>query len=149
TLHVDASLKGIGIWDNLLRVGYHYTFPPHLLGHDIFVYEALAVVSALHLLSSRVLFTRTVNIFSDSSNTVSLFNFLRASYSLFNDLLKFSVDILLREEYQLRVLHIAGENNHVADALSRQQFPRALQYDPDPSSHLFQHPQDALGALKK
>ncbi|KAF9004680.1 hypothetical protein BDQ17DRAFT_1241078, partial [Cyathus striatus] len=47
-----------------------------------------------------------------------LFNSLCTSNSSLNSLLKFLVDFLLQESIQLQVLHIAGEDNHIADALS-------------------------------
>ncbi|KAF8984515.1 hypothetical protein BDQ17DRAFT_1167173, partial [Cyathus striatus] len=83
-------------------------------------------------------------IFSDSGNTVSLFNSLRASNSILNHLLKSSIDILLKESFQLCVLHIPGNQNHIADALSRQNFQCALLFDPDISFQKFTPPQDAL-----
>ena len=41
-------------------------------------------------------------------------------------LLKRAADILLQHDYSLRVLHIPGEQNTVADALSRVQFSVAF-----------------------
>ncbi|KAF8983438.1 hypothetical protein BDQ17DRAFT_1437407 [Cyathus striatus] len=52
TIHVDASLTSLGVWDSLLHVGYYYTFPDNILSHDIFVYEVFAVLSALYILPS-------------------------------------------------------------------------------------------------
>ncbi|KAF8982157.1 hypothetical protein BDQ17DRAFT_1262388, partial [Cyathus striatus] len=147
TIYVDASLKGLGIWDSVLHVGYYFILPDNVLGHDIFIYEVLTIVSALNLLQTCVLSTCTVIIFSDSSNTVSLFNSLRASDTVLNKLLKTAVDILLCEGYQLCVLNIPGEDNHVADALSRQQFQKAMLHDGSLSIHKFQPPRDVLGAL--
>ncbi|KAF8983037.1 hypothetical protein BDQ17DRAFT_1394002 [Cyathus striatus] len=137
TLYVDASLKGLGIWDLLLHVGYHFIFPPNILGHDIFIYEVLAVISALHLVPNRVLSTHTLIIFLDTLTRA------------FNHLLKLAVDALLWEDYQLCVLHIPGDENHVADALSHQHFDCAFLHDPKLSLHSFQPPQDVLGVLIK
>ncbi|KAF9003625.1 hypothetical protein BDQ17DRAFT_1242029, partial [Cyathus striatus] len=59
-----------------------------------------------------------VIIYSNSSNTIALFNSLHAPNSHINRLLMTAVDILLKEFLQLCVLHIHDEQNHVPDALS-------------------------------
>ena len=48
----------------------------------------------------------------------------------YNCILKAAVDILLEGKHQLRVLHIPGEKNEVADVLSRANFMRALDLQP-------------------
>ncbi|KAF8987350.1 hypothetical protein BDQ17DRAFT_1258660, partial [Cyathus striatus] len=88
-------------------------------------------------------------IFSNSGNTVSLFNSLGTSSIPLNHLLKLAIDILLCEGYQLHVLHLPGEHNYVADALSCRQFDKAQLHNPALSLQLFQPPHNVLGALKK
>ncbi|KAF8994748.1 hypothetical protein BDQ17DRAFT_1211634, partial [Cyathus striatus] len=136
----------IGIWDSSLHDGYHYIFPPCVPQHDIFVFEVFAVVCAVALLPSRAFPTSTVIIYSDSENTVALFNSLRASNARYNSLLKITVDLLLRYRYRLRVLWIPGENNSVADALSCHRLAAARQFNPLISHHILLPPQDVLGA---
>ena len=58
-----------------------------------------------------------------------MFNSLRALPE-YNCILKAAVDILFEYEFQLRVVHIAGEENDIADALSREDFMRALRLCP-------------------
>ena len=58
-----------------------------------------------------------------------MFNSLKALPE-YNCILKAAVDILLRCDFQLRVLHVAGELNIVADALSRAEFMKALRVHP-------------------
>jgi hypothetical protein len=59
------------------------------------------------------------------------------------------MDILLSTEIDLRVLHVSGENNEVADALSHCQFTSVLDIVPDLHISPFQSPQWTLGAIKK
>jgi hypothetical protein len=90
----------------------------------------------------------TLTIFTDNSNTVDIFNTLSASPP-FNPILKSAVDILLAHNIDLWVLHIAGEKNSVADAISHQNFISAKKQIPGLSINPFQAPRDALGSLKK
>ena len=48
----------------------------------------------------------------------------------YNCILKAAVDLLLEGRHQLRVLHITGEDNAVADALSRGDYMRTLSLQP-------------------
>ena len=59
------------------------------------------------------------------------------------------IDALLESKIDLRVFHIAGETNTVADAISRGQFHLARQHQPGIAIRTFLPPQDALGALRK
>ena len=54
---------------------------------------------------------------SDNTNTVDIFHSLKAC-SLYNELLKIAVDLLMSHDLDLHVLHLAGVSNMVADALS-------------------------------
>jgi hypothetical protein len=56
----------------------------------------------------------------------------------YNCIVKAAVDILMDTQFQLRVLHIAGEVNDVADALSREDFMRALKLSPNLSIQGFE-----------
>jgi len=65
--------------------------------------------------------------------------------------LRFSVDLLLEGEHDLRVLHVPGEENEIADALSWHQFQRALDLRSPKSLDIidFKPPHLLLGAAKK
>jgi hypothetical protein len=56
----------------------------------------------------------------------------------YNCILKAAVDILTSYQFQLRVLHIPGVENGVADALSRADFMRALRIHPTLSIQTFE-----------
>jgi len=98
-------------------------------------------------------------IYTDNYNTVNIFNTLRCLPE-YNHLLKSAVDILVNGDHNLRVLHIPGAENDVADALSHSQFSQALQLQPnlrissfDPwvwtrsanGKMVFEHPRSMLG----
>lgn len=88
-------------------------------------------------------------IYTDSMNTVDMFSSLWCQPD-FNPLLRHCVDIMIAKEFQVRVLHIPGEQNTVADAISRREFYRAQQLVPKLHLNTFQPPQlSMLGAAKK
>ncbi|THH06050.1 hypothetical protein EW146_g9736 [Bondarzewia mesenterica] len=136
-IYGDASLEGLGFWAPRFSSGFQSPLPRVVeeLRKKIFFFEALTVVCALHWASTLLPCPSRVLIFSDNSNTVDFFDTLRAK-PLFNAMLRFTVDILVRAHIDLRVLHISGEHNSVADALSRNDSERALRLVPtiSPSS---------------
>jgi hypothetical protein len=158
----DACPEGMGFWYPSLGIGFYSPTPSHDNPDLIFYFEALCVLSALfdaHLRSPNG--SRFI-IYTDNSNTVDIFNTLRALPS-YNHLLRAAVDILLDGKHDVRVLHIQGCDNVVADALSRARFQQALHLIPtlkispfDPWSWAphadgtitFQPPRHALGVVR-
>jgi hypothetical protein len=81
----------------------------------------------------------------------------------YNVLLREAVNLLVDGSHDLRVLHVPGIDNCVADALLRADFDRALSLQPNLTIHRFepyhrvksgdifslQPPRDQLGASKK
>ena len=63
----------------------------------------------------------------------------------YNELLKFMVSLLIKFNNSLRVVHIPGEDNGIADALSRFDNARAFTACPSLSISTFQPPRVALG----
>ena len=55
----------------------------------------------------------------------------------------------MKVDHQLRVLHVMGHDNEVADAISRRHFARALSIVPQLVFDEFQPPQLPMGATKK
>ncbi|KAF5363165.1 hypothetical protein D9758_008410 [Tetrapyrgos nigripes] len=118
-LYTDASATGMGIWcPSFTQALYSPIITPD--PHRIFFFEALAVVSALSFAVSFNRFHRIV-IFTDNSNTVHMFNSLHATPD-YNHLLITAMSCLLDSNIQLRVLHIPGAENVIADAVSRKKF---------------------------
>ncbi|KZT25384.1 hypothetical protein NEOLEDRAFT_1148021 [Neolentinus lepideus HHB14362 ss-1] len=77
-----------------------------------------------------------------------MFNSLHAS-APYNNILRAAVDILLDSGINLRVHHIPGEENVIADALSRFQNHTATAVLPSLKVSVFQPPRWPLGATKK
>lgn len=124
-LYCDASLSGMGIWLPSLSLGLRApTDPSSPMISRIFYWESLCVLSALQWMSTNVSFPSNperpgrLTIWTDNSNTVSMFDSLSASPE-YNDILRTSVDIRLKYNIDLRVLHVPGLDNTVADLLSR------------------------------
>jgi hypothetical protein len=144
-IYCDASPEGMGFWYPELKRGFFSSTPTNSKVDIIFFYEALAVFCALRNVSHRAQRGDHVVIFTDNLNTVQIFNSLKC-LPKFNIILKASVDILLETDINLRVLHIPGTENIVADALSRFQFHTAIQVIPDLQITSFQPPLWSLGA---
>ena len=65
---------------------------------------------------------------------------------MYNNLLLYAVRLLLLSHISLRVYHIDGLYNTIADALSRSLFDMVRSKLPGITIHLFEPPRDALGA---
>jgi hypothetical protein len=77
-------------------------------------------------------------------NTVDMFHSLKAHAS-YNHLLLFAVRLLLPQTTSLRVFHIPGLDNTVADAVSRGLFHVASALHPALRISHFKPPWDAMG----
>ncbi|RDX45993.1 hypothetical protein OH76DRAFT_1485786 [Lentinus brumalis] len=129
---VDASGTGLGLYFPWLHWGFHCLRPGSAPSGAIFFFEALAVCSAVHRVHGWQRANRRVTrlaVLSDNTNTVSLFNSLRA-LPAYNHILYSTVDVLLDSDLQLRVDRIPGKLNVVADTLSRGLFDVARSCDP-------------------
>ncbi|KAF5337453.1 hypothetical protein D9758_018017 [Tetrapyrgos nigripes] len=118
-LFCDACPSGMGFWCELGNVILGFQCAIDDRSHGIFYFEALAVLSALvFALQSSFPCPSRITIFTDNSNTVNMFNSLKAT-PIYNPILMTVVDLLLGYNAQLRVYHIPGSENHIADSLSR------------------------------
>lgn len=122
-IYTDASLLGLGIWCPASNTGRFSSLPQDPPAGTIFYFEAFVVVCAILWVSSWPIERRPqkLAIFSDNSNTVAMFNTLRA-LPPYNPLLALAVDTLIAFNIDLRVSHIAGSMNTAADLLSRFKF---------------------------
>jgi hypothetical protein len=164
TVYCDACPKGMGFWYPELNIAFYSPTPYYENPDLIFYFEALCVHSALfdaHRRNPLQSGGRFI-IYTDNLNTVDIFNTLRA-LPPYNHLLKSAIDILNHGDHDMRVLHVPGVDNAVADALSRADFHRALDiapslkinnfepwsWSPSPNggnSLTFQPPRGTLGA---
>ena len=144
TLLTDACLFGMGFWSLRHHLGFQATI--NSISHGIFFWEAYAVVSAFHwILHAICPPPHRVVIYTDNTNTVDMFRTLRASPNL-NPLVLTTADLMMRFSCQLRVLHIAGDQNGVADSLSRFNNALAHAYVPTLQIQSFTPPHLSLGA---
>ena len=138
-VYCDACPEGLGFWYPRTKEGFHAATPSNVSREYIFYFESLCVVSALDHIQTRAPKGSKIIIYTDNSNTVDIF---RSYHCLpaYNSLLKTAVNIVLANDFSLRVLHVAGNNNVVADALSRVRFSVALQNEPQLQITLFKPP---------
>ena len=124
------------------------TSPSSLFVDDtIFWFEALTVLSALEWIASSSLCVKRVVIFTDNLNTVQMFDSLR-SHPPYDLILLHAISLLISHSIDLRVWHIPGSQNFIADALSRGLFSLAHQHLPGLIISTFQPPRVTLGALQ-
>jgi hypothetical protein len=147
-IYCDASLRGMGFFTPQLSLAFYSDVPSNPPSEAIFFYEALTVCAALHWSSTLPQPPNTLTIFTDNTNTVNIFNSLRAT-PIYNPILKSSIDVRITANIDLQVLHVPGEFNTIADAISRSHFTLALSIVPHLVIQPFTPPRDALGALKK
>ena len=129
----------MGFWYPDLGIAFYSPTPPHEHPDLIFYFEALCIHSALFDAHRRTTSSGGGHfvIYTDNSNTVDIFSSLRVLPS-YNHLLKTAIDILCTGDNDLRVLHVSGVDNAVADALSRHDFPRALNSVPELKINVFE-----------
>ncbi|KAJ6514293.1 hypothetical protein C8R47DRAFT_1282131 [Mycena vitilis] len=150
-IYCDASTHGdgrggMGFYIPALTIGYQSELPTGVLDTlKIFFYEALCVCAAIHHASTILPRGSRLTVYTDSSNTVDIFNSLKALPS-YNDILKSAIDVQLAHDIELRVLHVPGDLNKVADAISRWRNLLAAQLVPGLTIHPFSAPLDALWA---
>lgn len=113
-----------------------------------FFHEALCVASAITVLAGQVRLGGHLVLYTDNENTVHMYSSLAARPE-YNPLLKHSVDIILHHQLQFKVIHIPGERNVIADALSWNWIPKAKALSPGLLVSNFEPPRDTLGALQK
>ena len=149
-IYCDACLEGMGFWLPDKCVGYYSPVPNSTTEEHIFYFKALCVLSAIHHATDvlQIPPSAKVLIYTDNDNTVAIFNTLRC-LPHYNPILIDAADISIISGIHLRVLHIPGELNYVADAISRKNFLLARQYVPDITISSFSPPQLPLGATKK
>jgi hypothetical protein len=141
---MDACLSGLGFFLERSLEGFQCVVPQDSPKGTIFYFEALAVVSVVDAATRLTPVPSKLLVFSDNTNTVDMFHSLR-TLPPYNDLLKFTITLLIRYSISLRVVHISGVDNVVADSLSRFENARATAECPGLSISPFQPPRVALG----
>jgi hypothetical protein len=140
--YCDASLSGLGFWFPGLSAGFWSPIPEDPPQDTIFYFEALSVLSAIIHSTSLGFPINKLVVYTDNLNTVQIFNSLSA-LPAYNEILKSAVDHLLSDldnPIQLQVLHVPGDLNTVADALSRGQLHTVVDNVPNIVIHPFTPP---------
>jgi hypothetical protein len=142
TAYCDASLNGLGFWFPDYDEAFWASVPDNPPKNTIFYFEALSVLSAIQHSTSLGSVVNKLVIYTDNLNTVQMFNSLSALPE-YNEILKSAVDHLLSDinnPIQLRVIHVPGEDNSMADALSRGQLHAIVDSIPHINIHTFPPP---------
>ncbi|KAJ7892449.1 hypothetical protein B0H13DRAFT_1625590, partial [Mycena leptocephala] len=114
--YCDTSTHGagrgrMGFYHPALSSSFQSELPAGISSDlKIFFYEALCVCAAIHQAASFLPKGACLTIYTDSSNSVDIFNLLKV-LPAYNDTLKSSVDVLLCHDIELRVLHVPGKLN--------------------------------------
>ena len=144
--YTDACLTGMAYYYPELALGYQYHIPKEDQGGTIFFYEAATVTACIiHKLDHP---RPRLAVHSDSRNSVDIWNSLKASKG-YNDLLRTAIDSMIYNSLDVRVLHVPGSENLIADALSRGNNSFARHLVPNLTVRTFQPPRNLLGAAKK
>ena len=142
-IYADACPTGMGFWIPSHNLGYQCQT---LQIDDIFWAESLTVVSALDWFTQVIRKNgKRLVIFTDNTNTVNMFNSLHAKPDM-NPLLITAMDLVIGNEIDLRVFHVAGHDNSMADALSRFKNRRVLEIQRNTVILNFIPPQLTMGA---
>ena len=142
--YCDACLSGLGFYFERLKEGFQCVVPQSAPRDTIFYFEALVVVSVVDAATCLPSIPARLLIYSDNTNTVDIFHSLR-SLPPYNNLLKFTVTLLLKHNISLRVMHVPGVQNSVADSLSRFENAKAIALYPGLTVSSFQPPRVTMG----
>ena len=134
TIFCDACPDGMGFWYPVSKDGYYAPTPVNIPSNVIFYFESLCVLSALEHVQTKVKHGLKTLIYTDNSNTVDIFCTFNCLQS-YNHLLRAAVYIIIQNNYSLHILHVPGDQNVVANALSHVKFSIALQAVPSLSLH--------------
>jgi hypothetical protein len=163
-LYCDACPTGMGFWYPDLNVAFYSDTPPDEVSGLIFYFEALCVLCALRDACHREPSFGRFILYTDNQNSVDIYSTLRAMPA-YNALLREAVDLLTSGNHDMRVLHVPGDDNSIADALSQGDFSRAINLRPQLAGHIYrfspyrrlqkgsvyslQPPREPLGAEQK
>ncbi|KIJ32236.1 hypothetical protein M422DRAFT_184860, partial [Sphaerobolus stellatus SS14] len=134
----------LGFYVPARNLGFASGIPTNPLVSNILFYEALTVASAIAWATALPTPPRRLLVYTDSLDTVEMFHSLRAKEG-YNDLLLFVVELLMDRRISLRVCHVAGSNNPVADSLSCGLFDLTRQLVPYIHIGVFEPPRNVLG----
>ena len=149
TLFCNTCMQGSASWYPRWWQGFYFPVLTISAHEIIFFYKTLAVTSAFDNLQQRAPNYSKIVIYTDSMNTINIFNTLHCQPEL-NPMLQFCVDLFLSKHWEVWVLHTPGTWNEVADAISPLNFLKASTLLPGLHIMDFQPPCcTKLGAAEK
>ena len=122
----DASSIALAYYFPSLQLAYYAPVPSNPPSNTIFWSEALAVCSAIHhaadvWASNFIPKLDRLLVRTDNMNTVNMYNSLH-TLPPYNPLLISSINARLRSSLDVRVHHVTGDSNVIADAVSCKNF---------------------------
>jgi hypothetical protein len=143
----DASDIGIGFFCPVDRVAFVFERDDDPARAQSFItfFESLCILSAIQWASQRTPIPERLAIHTDSLNSVQFFNSFRArdKYAV---LIKAAAETLIASDIDLRVFHVSGRDNVVADLLSRRLYTNVRSTVSGIQIFHFQPPRDVMGA---
>jgi hypothetical protein len=146
----DASSVALAYYFPSLKLAYHAPLPTNPPSNTIFWFEALAVCCAIHHTADvwACNFSPKLHrllVHTDNMNSVNMFNTLHAKPT-YNNILISSINTRTRSALDVRTVHVFGQVNIIADAVSQDNFELACHLTPGLTILPFTLPRDALGA---
>ena len=143
-MQIRMCIKRIWFYFERSAEGFQCQVPEHPPKDTIFYFEALAVVSVVNAVTYLPSIPSRLLVFSDNTNSVDIFHSL-CLLPPYNGLLKFTVSLLIAHGISLRVVHVPGVDNSIADSLSRFENDKALSLCPGLTISQFEPPRESLG----
>ena len=146
----DASGIGLGFFLPSLKLAFQCMLPSVCASECIFFFEALAICSVFHYFTqySSAFSLNLLVVYTNSTNTVDIFNSLQAS-APYNRILISSMNVALDHELNFCILHIRGVDNLIADAIFRFKNDLTVSLCPGLVIRNLEPPRDTLGVVQK
>ena len=128
----DTSPIALAYYFPSLNFAYYAPLPSNPPTNPIFWFEALTICSAIHHAANvwACDFSPKLNcllVRTDSMNSVHMFNSLHAKPA-YNSILVSSINAHINSSLDVRVYHLLGDDNSIADAISHKNFSLAHWY---------------------
>lgn len=131
----DACPSGFGIWDPASLIGYHSKLP--LPSRDIYWAELLAVGHAIDIAIKAN--RKKIIVCSDSENVCNL-SISHRELTVVRKLFQYIINFIIEANVDVRVIHVPGSKNVIADLLSRNNLDHVKHLQPKVSLYQIRQP---------